>query len=313
MLESLPEEIILPSVVEQIIHPLFIERNIKVSIKRDDRIHQLISGNKWRKLSLNCEKCNKEHYDGMLTFGGAFSNHIRATAAAGKLLGIKTIGIIRGNELNPASRDGMKLVFTSREEYDLRNEKYYQEELRRRYGNYLVVPEGGANYYGVLGCVDIVAELSEHYDHIILPCGTGTTAAGILLGSADTRVIGIPVLKNGRFLMVEIERLLFECGLTPSDIRELLHELVLETDYHFGGYAKYNDDLIDFINRTYEETGIPLDQVYTGKMFYALMDMVRQGKFEEGATILVLHTGGLQGSDPVKERLSWWNDVMLNS
>lgn len=310
----------LPSTVQAVELDILSQKGIELSVKRDDQIHPVVSGNKWRKLKLNVEKCQKEQYDGILTFGGAYSNHIRATAAAGKIFGIKTIGIIRGDELSAdvnetlrqAEADGMQLVFTKREEYDLRGEKYYAEELRRRHGNVLVVPEGGANYYGVLGAVDIVSELEEQYDYIFLACGTGTTAAGILLGSSDTTVVGVPVLKNGRFLSVEIERLLFECGLTPSDIKEVLIDLDLRTDYHFGGYAKHEPELIDFINDFYNQTRIPLDQVYTGKMMYGLLDMVKQGEIEPGSKVLAIHTGGLQGLSSIKDEIQFYDSLFFD-
>ena len=313
MSQSVYSNLVLPSEVSQIAHPLFTEKGIIVSVKRDDLIHPMISGNKWRKLKPIIEKCITEKYVGILTFGGAFSNHIAATAAAGKLAGISTVGIIRGDELsfesNPtmtrAKNDGMRLEFIERSLYDRRSEIKFNQELRKKHGNYLIVPEGGASYEGVLGAVEIVNELKDQYDAIVLPCGTGATAAGILLGSSGTQVIGISVLKGGDFLLVEIERLLSECGLTSSDIKELLRDFSLKSNYHFGGYGSYDDDLITFMNEFYSQTGMPSDQIYTGKMFFALLDMVKKDRFPRGSKILVIHTGGLQGAISIRDQLSW--------
>ncbi len=307
------KELTKPSVVEHIRHPVFERYGVEVSVKRDDLIHPIISGNKWRKLKLNLERCVKEKYKGILTFGGAWSNHIAATAVLGKLAGIKTVGIIRGDELrsdaNPilklARDSGMELIFVQRSEYDLRGDQKYLEQLKKKLGNLLFVPEGGANYEGVLGAVEIVNELEESYDYILLPCGTGTTAAGVLLGSSGTKVIGISVLKGGDFLLVEIERLLSECGLTTSDIKELLRDFHLVSDYHFGGYGQFDETLISWINEFYKETAIPSDQIYTGKLFYGLVDMVKKSAFPLNSKILVIHTGGLLGTLSVENQLDF--------
>jgi 1-aminocyclopropane-1-carboxylate deaminase len=318
---SVYSNLVLPSAVEQISHPLFSEKGVTISVKRDDLIHPVISGNKWRKLKPIVEKCITEKYAGILTFGGAFSNHIAATAAAGKLSGIPTIGIIRGDELNAesnptmtrAKQDQMRLEFIERAAYDRRNDVKYHQELKKKFGNFLIVPEGGASYEGVLGAVEIVNELTDQYDAIVLPCGTGATAAGVLLGSSGTQVIGISVLKGGDFLLVEIERLLFECGLTSSDIKELLRDFSLKSNYHFGGYGSYDDALVAFMNEFYDQTGIPTDQIYTGKMFFALLDMVKKDRFPPGSKILAIHTGGLQGALSIRDQLSWSLPDLLTS
>lgn len=302
----------IPTPIQPLNHPLFSEKGIHVSIKRDDLIHPEISGNKWRKLRLNVEKYKVGKYRGILTFGGAYSNHIAATASAGNILGIPTTGIIRGDELSEDSNEtlkraaekGMQLIFTSREEYALRYEKYYHEELRRRYGNVWIVDEGGANYYGVLGCVDIIKEIDEEPDYIITASGTGTTAAGLLLGTENTKVISIPVLKGGGFIRNEIGRLLKITG-TDEAMDDYLSRLILLEDYHFGGYGKFTDELIDFINQSYKEFEIPFDQIYTGKMFYALVNLVEKGYFESGSNIVALHTGGLQGLSTITKKIEF--------
>ena len=290
----------LPTRLDQIYYDFIENREIELFVKRDDLIHPVISGNKWRKLKYNIEKFKQGNYDKLLTFGGAYSNHIAATARAGKELGIPTIGIIRGDELNKdsnptlkqAAEDGMELIFTRREEYELRDEKYYYEELRRRHGNVWIVPEGGANYYGVLGCQEIVKEIDIEFDYIVTACGTGTTAAGLLLSGA--KVIAISVLKGGDFLKENIRNLLLQF-LNEEGADDLMQNLELRTEYHFGGYAKYNEELMDAIVAFEIDNNIMLDQVYTGKMKYGLYDMIRKNHFPKGSKIIMLHTGGLQG------------------
>lgn len=291
----------LPSPLEKIEAKIFKERGLEVFIKRDDLIHPVISGNKWRKLNHNIEKFKQGNYKKLLTFGGAYSNHIAATARAGKELGFSTIGIIRGDELNSnsnptlkqAHEDGMELIFTKREEYDLREEKYYHEELRRRHGHVLIIPEGGANYFGVLGCQEILKENEASVEYVVSACGTGTTAAGLLLNGAN--VIGVSALKGGEFLNENIAQLLSQM-LIEEDVLETMGRFDLQLDYHFGGYAKYNDELIQFMKDFTSEFDIPLDQVYTGKMMYALMDLIQKDHFPKGSKIMALHTGGLQGA-----------------
>lgn len=306
-------ELNIPSPLEDFKHPLLEEFNITVKVKRDDLIHPEISGNKWRKLKLNIEKCKHGLYDGLLTFGGAYSNHISATAAAGKALGIKTIGIIRGEELSAnsnetlsrAAENGMELVFVSREEYSWRYETDYKHSLRTRFGNVLVIEEGGANFHGVMGCTEIVAEINEEPDFYMLAVGTGTTASGILLASENTPVIGVPVFKNGGFIREEIKNLLYYAGLGDEELDEKMELLDLATDYHFGGYGKFTDELITFINEVYRTAGLKLDQIYTGKMVYALFDRIKSGKIPTGSTVIIIHTGGLQGTNSIREQLDF--------
>ncbi|MBD3635873.1 MAG: 1-aminocyclopropane-1-carboxylate deaminase/D-cysteine desulfhydrase [Crocinitomicaceae bacterium] len=298
----------LPSPIEQLHSDLFSQHNVEVYVKRDDLIDPVISGNKWRKLKFNIEKFKAGRYDKLLTFGGAYSNHISATARAGKELGVKTIGIVRGDELKAdandtlrqASADGMELIFTKREEYALRDEKYYHEELRRRHGNIWIVPEGGSNYYGVLGCQEILKEVDIPFTHVITACGTGTTATGLLL-SSSSEVIGVSALKGGDFLTENIKNHLMTLSLPESHISDVMGRFVLQTGYHFGGYAKYNKELLEFIETFEDQYKIPLDQVYTGKMMYALLDLIEQNYFPENSKIIALHTGGLQGKKGLKK------------
>lgn len=276
-------------------------------LKRDDLIHSEISGNKWRKLKEYVIKLKNEGKDGIITFGGAHSNHIAATAAAGKLLGFKTIGIIRGDELNANSNNtlntahesGMQLLFVSREEYQLKSDYGYQKQLRLELGNYLLVPEGGGGFYGMMGCQDIVRDHKE-FDCFAVACGTGTTAAGMVIGQ-DTRqkVLCFSALK-GDWMRDEINKRLQTYFLDPHIHLEYEHDFEVYTDYHFGGYAKINEQLISFIRNFYSETGIKLDPVYTGKMMYGLFDQLLSNKKFHKKKLLALHTGGLQGIQGVE-------------
>lgn len=301
----------LPSKLEKIDFELFKGSDVNVYVKRDDLIHTEISGNKWRKLKLNLEKCKQGKYDGILTFGGAYSNHISATAALGRAYDIPTIGIIRGEELSATSNatlakaqaDGMRLVFVNREEYSWRYEMDYKHDLRRRFGNVLVIEEGGANYLGVMGCTEIVREIDLDADYYALPVGTGTTTSGILMALESAKVIGVPVFKNGDFIREDIGQLLTYAGLGEEELTEKMDQLELATDFSFGGYGKFTAELIAFINKVYEETGIQFDQIYTGKMFYALCEYVKSGKIPKGSKVVVIHTGGLQGTSSIKDKL----------
>ena len=297
----------LPSAIQQIHEDLFLDNNISVFLKRDDLIHPEISGNKWRKLKFNIQKFNQGGYDKILTFGGAYSNHIAASAAVSGKERVPFIGLIRGDELNinsnktlqNASANGMELAFISREEYSLRDEKYYQEELRRRYGNILIVPEGGKNFHGMLGCSEIISEMNFTPDYIFCPAGTGTTAAGVLTALGHSKLIAVSALKGGSFLKEDIAQLLKEVGWIKEDIEEQIQLLTLEDSFHFGGYAKYDETLIEFINGFYKKHLIKLDQVYTGKMMFALYEYIKSGKIKENSTIMALHTGGIQGTKSI--------------
>jgi 1-aminocyclopropane-1-carboxylate deaminase len=303
----------LPSPLQKIEHPLFKEFGVELYIKRDDLIHPDISGNKWRKLKFNIEKYKQKKYDSILTFGGAYSNHIAATAATGKAYGVPTIGIIRGDELDEnsnetlslASDNGMKLVFVSRSKYSERYERVYHEELRLKFGNALIVNEGGANFHGVIGCGEILSEIDFIPDYIYTASGTGTTAAGLVLSSKSTKVVSVPVFKNGGFIKDDVEDLLSQFQFGDELLTEKMSLLELNLHAHFGGYGKFNQELIDFINDFYSITQIKLDQIYTGKMMYALMEDVKSNKFKKGAKIIALHTGGLQGLSSIKDQLTF--------
>ncbi|MCE7064253.1 1-aminocyclopropane-1-carboxylate deaminase/D-cysteine desulfhydrase [Dyadobacter sp. CY326] len=287
----------LPTPIQQLSNALTERAGIHLYIKRDDLIHPTVSGNKWRKLkySLLEAKARKETH--ILTFGGAFSNHLYATAAAGKLLGFNTIGIVRGEETiqNPSptlqfcKAQGMELRFVSRQDYKRRNEKDYVSQLASEFGNPFVIPEGGTSALALQGVAEMIDEvaiqLCQMPGYFAVAAGTGGTAAGML--SAGAKVLVFPALKGGAFLEEDIKNLL------ANDFSK--DNLQLFTDYHFGGYAKWNNELLDFMDHFHIDFDIQLEQVYTAKMFYGLFDLIQKNYFQKGETIVAVHTGGLQG------------------
>ncbi|TBX65342.1 1-aminocyclopropane-1-carboxylate deaminase/D-cysteine desulfhydrase [Flavobacterium silvisoli] len=266
---------------------------ITLYIKREDELHPLISGNKYRKLKYNLAQARHEQKTALLTFGGAFSNHILAVAAAGKEYGFQTIGVIRGEELedkvaeNPtlykARELGMVFEFVSREAYREKNEITFLECLMDKFGDFYLLPEGGTNDLAVKGCEEILTDEDAAFDYICCAVGTGGTISGLInCSKSGQQVLGFPVLK-GDFLNEDI------CSFAKNTNWELI------TDYHFGGYAKVSDELIAFVNEFYLKYQIPLDPVYTGKMVFGVLDMIHKNKFPEDSKILMIHTGGLQG------------------
>ncbi len=273
--------------------PVLDNRGIRLSIRREDQIHPQLSGNKYRKLKYNMREAEEQGYKTLLTFGGAYSNHIAATAFAANKHGFRSIGIIRGQELartwkqNPtltaAAEMGMQLEFVGRDVYRLRADTDYLEEAKARYGEVYVVPEGGTNELGVKGCEEILQVGDAGFDLICCSVGTGGTLAGISRSaSPGLKVLGFPALK-GDFQGKEIQ------ALGSRD------NWSLAGSYHFGGYGRVTAALVHFINDFREKTGIPLDPIYTGKMMFGLLDMIEKGDFEKGMHLLAIHTGGLQG------------------
>jgi 1-aminocyclopropane-1-carboxylate deaminase len=279
------------SPIHQIHDPLFDEKGLEVFIKRDDLIHPLISGNKWRKLKYVLQQAQSENKTHLVTFGGAYSNHLLATAAAAAKFGFRSTGFVRGEEVNNDTLflcrlHGMDLLFIDRESYrDKRAlfNKYFGDDPGA-----LFIDEGGASALGAKGCSELINELTDTYDHVFCACGTGTTAAGIINGinehRLDTQFHGIPVLKNGEFLSDEIDKYLDK----PADYN-------LHAEYHFGGYARTTDELVQFIKRFVASTGVLVDPVYTGKMLYAIYDLAAKNYFTKGSRILAIHTGGIWG------------------
>jgi len=273
--------------------PLLEKKKVELHIKREDLIHPQISGNKYRKLKYNLLKAKELKYDTILTFGGAYSNHIAAAAYAGKVNGMKTVGVIRGEELgdswtsNPtlsaANKQGMKFKFVSRADYRNKETAAFYDDLKAEFGNFYMVPEGGTNKLAVKGCEEILTPKDSEFDVICCAVGTGGTLAGIINSATpNQRVIGFPALK-GDFLKKDI------CKFVENGNWDLC------TDYHFGGYARVDESLISFINEMNQNLEIPLDPVYTGKMIYGLLDMITNDYFKPKTKILAIHTGGLQG------------------
>ena len=273
--------------------PILQEKQVSLAIKREDLIHPLISGNKFRKLKYNLIEAQNGGFDTILTYGGAFSNHIAATAYAGQESGFNTIGVIRGLDLpdkwheNPtlklAHEHGMQFHFISREEYRKKENPLEVELLKALFGPFYRIPEGGSNVLAVRGCEEILMENDAYFDVICTSVGTGGTIAGIS-NAADSKqlVLGFPALK-GDFLKEDIRKFAYK------------ENWELRTTYHFGGYAKVTQQLIDFINEFKHETEIPLDPIYTGKLIFGILDMIKKDRFQPNTKILAVHTGGLQG------------------
>lgn len=276
-------------------------RKIELWIKREDLIHPFVSGNKFRKLKYNLLQAKTENKTTILTFGGAFSNHIAAVAFAGQENDFKTIGVIRGNELalktekNPtlkfAEEHGMKLEFIPREAYRNKNEIDFLNVLKEKHGDFYLIPEGGTNDLAIKGCEEILNVKDEKFDFICTCVGTGGTISGLINSILPhQKVLGFPALK-GDFLQNEIRKF----------AKNNNWELIL--NYHFGGYAKVDEDLIAFINSFYQKYKIPLDPIYTSKMVFGVTDLINKNYFPENSKILMVHTGGLQAIEGMNLKL----------
>ena len=293
-----------------------IERaGIILHMKREDELHPYISGNKYRKLKYNLIEAKAGGANTLLSFGGAYSNHISALAYAGKKYGFQTIGVIRGEELGAhlettlknnttlqqAYANGMRFKFISRAQYRYKQADDFIAALKEEFGNFYLVPEGGTNDLAIKGCEEILTEMDQDYDFICVAAGTGGTISGLINSAFDgQKILGFPSLK-GVFLENEIEK------LSPAKNNwKLIH------DYHFGGYAKINENLISFINDFYQQTTIPLDPVYTGKMMFGITDMIKNKYFNRNCKILAIHTGGLQGISGMNQRLLKKNLPLIN-
>ena len=277
--------------------PLLAEKKVSLLVARLDKIHPVVSGNKLFKLHYFLEASLSGGNKPILTFGGAYSNHLVATAYACALAGIKCIGIVRGEKAETISHTlqhceayGMQLHFVSRDEYHNKETDSFIEQLRLEFGEFILVPEGGYDPLGADGASLIMDWISgKNATHVCTAVGTATTLAGLLKKRNNNEtIIGVPVLKNMADIAARLSFL--GCGQQPSN-------LVLFNEYHFGGYAKKTQALLDFMNGLYSTHGIPTDFVYTAKMMYAVMEQVKAGYFPEGSNIVCLHTGGLQGNN----------------
>ena len=275
--------------------PILSDKNVSLYIKREDLLHPFISGNKYRKLKYNLIAAQQKGHDTVLTFGGAFSNHIAAVASAGNIIGFKTIGIIRGEELqnkiadNPtlsfAQKKGMQFKFVDRATYRGKTSEDFLNLLNDEFGEFYLIPEGGTNQLAVKGCEEILTQKDEVFDYICCAVGTGGTISGIInCSKPNQQVLGFPALK-GDFLKDDISKFVNQSNWK------------LVTDYHFGGYAKINEELVTFVNQFKSDYKIPIEPVYTGKMMFGIMDLIEKDYFPKGSKILAIHTGGLQGID----------------
>ncbi len=302
-------------IIQQLVSDFTEKHGIALYIKRLDLIHPHIKGNKWYKLKHNIAEATHQNKTTLLTFGGAFSNHIYATAAAGEAFAMKTIGIIRGEARQPlnhilsfAAENDMQLYYVDRSLYKFLRENFasplfYEKlatiltnnlasSLTNNLENIYVIPEGGANSFAVLGCQEISQNLDNQFDVLCCACGTGGTLAGIILGCPSPTVdrIGFVVLKGGEFMNAEIDKLID--AIRNDNITYPTH-FSLQTNYHFGGYAKKTPELLAFIDNFNKTYNLIIEPVYTGKMFFGLFDLISKGYFKSGTRILAIHTGGV--------------------
>jgi 1-aminocyclopropane-1-carboxylate deaminase len=291
--------VIKPAIISKLPDPVLKSFGVEILVLRDELLHPVLGGNKFRKLKYNLIKAKQENKTTLVTFGGAYSNHIAATAFAGKEHGFKTIGLIRGEKteplnitLNRAVDCGMELLFIDRETY--RDKKVALntalKDTDRK--NFYIIPEGGGNYEGFKGCCEIADEIKMEFNYICCPCGTGTTLAGIAESlKKNQTALGFSVMKNNFSLEKDINAMLSGYDKKISGSSSVFKILY---DYHFGGYAKTNDELNDFVKRFGRTNEIEIEPVYTGKMFYGIYDLVQKGFFKRGDIVVAVHTGGLQ-------------------
>jgi 1-aminocyclopropane-1-carboxylate deaminase len=283
----------IPSPVYKINSELFKTKGVSVYIKREDLIHPIISGNKWRKLKYNFKEINNKKYSTVLSFGGAYSNHLHALSWFANKQKIKSIGIVRGefkstlnSTLSFCENNNMDLYFLDRRTY--RTNKYSNklvDDLKKKYENIYIIPDGGCNNFGIKGCEEIMKEVNQKFDFICSSFGTGCTAAGIINSlSLNQKYLGISSLKGAFYMKEEI----FKMSKENKNWE-------LNFDYHFGGFGKTNQDLEKFIKYFYVSFKIMLDPVYTGKLFFGIFDLILNNFFEPNSNILIIHTGGLQG------------------
>ena len=286
---SLPE-----SPIQTLRHPLLNHHNVSLSVKRDDLLHPIISGNKWRKLKYNLIAAHKQQCTNLVSFGGPFSNHLHALAAAGRIFGFSTTAIIRGPEIdsqNPTIRFlhacGMQCYAVDRKTYRLRNSPDYLSQLQAQFTSAFVIPEGGSNLFAIKG----VAELSQslpQFDHLITPVGSAGTLAGLIEGADQMqKIVGLAVLKQADYL-IETIKTLSPKACTQSNWR-------LFTDFHGGGYGRFTPEIWQFCQQMRSDYYLPLEPIYSGKLFHGLFQLIEQGYFKSGSQLCAIHTGGLQG------------------
>ncbi len=300
-----------------IIQSLQIKDLHTIDVLRLDSIHPDINGNKWFKLKNNLQRAREENRSTIITFGGAFSNHIAATASACKLANIESVGIIRGEKplhlnytLKKAQAEGMHLHFVSREDYRKKEDESFKKFLVKIFGKHHLIPEGGNNSEGVTGCMDILKS-DWNYEYIICACGTSATYLGLLCSAKpQQKIIGINVLKGKNDLVKQAQSMankLFPEKKIQINGNDALNEVIIKnsfiTDqYSFSGYAKYDKLLVEFKHEFVKQYGIPLDYVYTTKLFYGIINLMMKKKIPADSKVLVIHSGGLQGNKGFEER-----------
>lgn len=286
-----------PVPVQLLSHPILAEKGLELAIKRLDLVHPAISGNKFFKLKYNLEQAKNEGKSKILTFGGAFSNHIYATAEAAKAENTVAIGIIRGERTAPlnatlshAESLGMQLHFIDRNTYKNKTEPGFLGSLKEKFGDFYLIPEGGTNRLAIQGTSEILIPEDQNFSFICSSIGTGGTFAGLYSSLAEhQKLLGFSALK-GEFIHQEIS------GLTGKYQLSSHGSYGIFTNYHFGGYAKHSQELIDFIWAFYDSFGIVLEPIYTGKMAFGIWDLIKKDYFAKGSKILMIHTGGHQGN-----------------
>jgi 1-aminocyclopropane-1-carboxylate deaminase/D-cysteine desulfhydrase-like pyridoxal-dependent ACC family enzyme len=291
----------LPSLLQPLAHPVATRQDVRLLLWRDDLRNPDLPGNKARKLKYNLQAARAGGHQRLLTFGGAYSNHLAAVAAAGRLYGFATTGLVRGEAhepLNPTLArcvaDGMQLHYLDRTTYRRRAEPDFLAEIQHQFGPAYLLPEGGTNALALPGVAELIGELRQHtdFDAVAVAAGTGGTLAGLALGLAEAghpaRAVGVAALKGGDFLRADID------ALTLAATGQRLANYELHTGYHFGGYAKLPPELRAFIRQFEADYGVLLDPIYTGKLLFGVLDLVAQGHFAPGSTVVAVHTGGLQ-------------------
>lgn len=280
-------------------------KSVEVFLHREDLIHPLIGGNKYYKMKYNLLEAKKNNYDTLLTFGGAFSNHIYAVSAAANLFGFNSIGIIRGEEYDPlnstlqfAVNNGMKLHYLDRETYRNRYEQEFRETIAKQFGRVYILPEGGTNELALKGTAEIVKNIEIDFDYLCAPVGSGGTLAGLIIGlNNNKKTIGFSSLKGGEYLSNTIDKL-----ISNSSNREF-DNWIINHDYHCGGFAKINLELVEFVNWFKKNNNAQLDLIYNGKMMYGINDLIKQNYFPANSKIVAIHTGGLQGLAGMKSKI----------
>ncbi|KZN58119.1 hypothetical protein N473_05095 [Pseudoalteromonas luteoviolacea CPMOR-1] len=291
----------LESPLQTIKHPLLTAKKIQLQVKRDDLLHPSVQGNKWRKLKYNLIALKRQQSQCLLTFGGAFSNHLYATAMASKLFHIPAHFIVRGPHLdlsNPTIRFAkackVNLHPVTRIEYRQRHDVHYLEQLKRQFPSAFIIPEGGSNQFALQGCKELAQSLPSS-DYLCCAVGSGGTLAGILQGvHKTTKVLGFAVLKNAEYLNEEVTT------LNPSALK--LNNWQILTQFHGGGYGKFSAPIWDFCQTMKRDHHLPLEPIYTGKMMHGLWQMIEQDQFPQHSRIIAIHTGGLQGLDGLRYR-----------